>query len=136
MMVSRIKALRYRWRMDCSRAASDPRPGSYEKATTQQLKAAQMKPRLVLALGAGALVCLLLTDCGGEQADTSGLLSNGGNSSTNPLGIPPTVLDTQQVLLLAQKSSETADPFAVDGGVVTVYPTDDETSDPISVDGT
>ena len=95
-----------------------------------------MKPRLVLALGAGALACLLLTDCGGEQADTSGLTSNGGNPSSYPVGSPPSVLDTQQVLILAQKSSETTDPFVVDGGAVSVYPTNDETSDPISVDGT
>ena len=68
------------------------------------------------------------------QVDTSGTYSNGGTAPV--LGSPPSVLDTQEVLALTNKSSETAQPFAVDGGAVSVYPADDETSEPISVNGT
>ena len=89
-----------------------------------------MKARLAFVLGMTALGCLALTDCGGEQADTSGTYSNGGTAPV--LGSPPSVLDTQEVLALTNKSSETAQPFAVDGGAVS----DDETSEPISVNGT
>jgi len=95
-----------------------------------------MKAKLVFALGSIVIGCLALTDCGGGGADTSALNSGGSASPSEPLGGPPSVLDTQQVLALSEKSSETAQPFAVDGGVVSVYPTDDETSQPISVDGT
>lgn len=95
-----------------------------------------MKAKLVFALGGIVLGCLSLTDCGGGGAATSGFNSGSSASPSDPLGGPPSVLDTQQVLALAEKSSETAQPFAVDGGAVSVYPTEDETSEPISVDGT
>jgi hypothetical protein len=41
------------------------------------------------------------------------------------------------VLAIVQtKTSETAEPFQVDGGAVEVIPVGDETSAPISIDGT
>jgi hypothetical protein len=51
---------------------------------------------------------------------------------------PPTMdLDTAAVLVIVQtKTSETTEPFQVDGGLVAVTPVGDETSAPISVDGT
>ena len=46
-------------------------------------------------------------------------------------------LDTAAVLAIVQtKTSETADPFAVDDAAVAVTPIGDETSSPISVDAT
>jgi hypothetical protein len=46
-------------------------------------------------------------------------------------------LDTAAVLAIVQTmTSETAAPFAVDGGLVVVTPVGDETSAPISVDAT
>lgn len=65
--------------------------------------------------------------------------NDNGGSSTSP---PPTttpppatsgmVLDTAQVLALAQVTSETSLPFAVDGGALTLNDTS-ETNAPISV---
>lgn len=82
-----------------------------------------------ISAGAGAL---MLAGCGGG-ADGGCCRTSGGSYPPAP---PPTVLDTQAVLSIAEKPSETAQPFAVDGGAVTVYPADDETSEPISVDAT
>jgi hypothetical protein len=46
-------------------------------------------------------------------------------------------LDTAAVLAIVQTmTSETSDPFPVDGGLVEVTPVGDETSSPISVDST
>jgi hypothetical protein len=46
-------------------------------------------------------------------------------------------LDTAAVLVIVQtKTSETADPFQVDGSAVAVTPVGDETGAPISVDAT
>ena len=56
------------------------------------------------------------------------------NASLPPVPIPqtPQALDTAQVLALAQKTSETASPFVVNGGLVTLNDTS-ETSAPIAV---
>ena len=44
-------------------------------------------------------------------------------------------LDTAAVLAIVQTmTSETAEPFQVDGGLVAVIPVGDQTSSPISVD--
>ncbi len=90
-----------------------------------------MKTKIAWLSGAAA-GALMLAGCGGG-ADDGCCRNNGG--STTP-GSPPSVLNTQAVLSIAKKPSETAQPFAVDGGAVTVYPTDDQTSEPISVDAT
>ena len=55
-----------------------------------------------------------------------------------PVTPPPPPSTTQSlapadVLAMARTQSETADPFAVNGGVVAVTPVGDETSDPITV---
>jgi hypothetical protein len=59
------------------------------------------------------------------------------NASLPPVAIPqtPQALDTAQVLTLAQKTSETGSPFAVNGGLITLSDTS-ETSSPITVDAT
>jgi hypothetical protein len=95
-----------------------------------------MKAKLLLALATTTLACLALADCGGGEADTSSLSSTGSSAPSYPLGSPASVLDTQEVLALAEKTSETALPFAVAGAAVTVYPVDDQTSEPMSIDGT
>lgn len=57
------------------------------------------------------------------------------NASLPPVPIPqtPQALDTAQVLALAEKTSETASPFAVNGGLITLTDTS-ETSSPVAVD--
>jgi hypothetical protein len=98
-----------------------------------------MKARIALLISSTTVVCMALASCGG----------NGGSA---PLPAPPTPpappsaptpppmtkdLDTAAVLAIVQTmTSETASPFAVDGGLVAVTPVGDETSAPISVDGT
>jgi hypothetical protein len=44
------------------------------------------------------------------------------------------MLSVNDVLGKAKAQSETDDPIAVNGGVLTVNPSDDEESDPVSVD--
>jgi len=84
-----------------------------------------MKSKILLFGAMGA--ALLAVGCG----------NNNGGSAT-PVVTPPPVtsnvmaLDTAQVLALAQVTSETSSPFAVDGGAFTFIDTS-ETTSPISV---
>jgi hypothetical protein len=86
-------------------------------------------------LTGGAALSVLLGACGGGR---------GGSmppAMPMPPMPPPTMtmmnLDTAAVLVIVQtKTSETAAPFAVDGGAVAVTPVGDETSPPLSVDAT
>ncbi len=57
------------------------------------------------------------------------------DASLAPVPVPqtPEALDTAQVLAIAEKPSESATPFAVNGGLVTLTDTS-ETSSPIAVD--
>ncbi len=55
------------------------------------------------------------------------------NGSIAPVPVAQT-LDTQAVLALAQKTSETAYPFSVNGGLVTFTDTSD-TAAPLQVNG-
>jgi hypothetical protein len=69
-----------------------------------------------------------------------GLASCGGGSHTisSPVAAAPTtsMLDTVEVLNIVQtQTSETTQPFAVNGGVVAFTPVDDSTQ-PTVVDGT
>lgn len=70
--------------------------------------------------------------CGGLLAACTNI--DHPNASLTPVPIPqtPQSLDTAQVLALAQKTSETASPFAVNGGLVTLTETS-ETGSPIPV---
>jgi hypothetical protein len=85
-------------------------------------------------LTGGAALSLLLGACGGGK----------GGSMPPAMPMPPMPppamimnLDTAAVLVIVQtKTSETAAPFAVDGGAVAVTPVGDETSAPLSVDAT
>lgn len=90
-----------------------------------------MKTKIAWITGSAA-GALMLAGCGGG-ADSGCCKSNG---VPYPQNLPPSVLDTQAVLRIAEKPTETTQPFAVDGGLVSVYPDDDQTSEPISVDAT
>jgi hypothetical protein len=79
---------------------------------------------IALALGAGA--CLALYACGHDSN------SGPGNPALPPASQSST-LAVGDVLAKAKVQSETDDPFTVNGGAITVTPTNDETSDPIAV---
>jgi hypothetical protein len=94
-----------------------------------------MKERIALLIGSAALSCAVLAGCGGGHHGMS--MQPTPPSMPTP---PPSMtmnLDTAAVLAIVQtKTSEIADPFAVDGDAVTLTPAGDETSSPISVDAT
>ena len=91
-----------------------------------------MKARKLAALVLGVGVCLGLSACGGS----SGVSVQPMQSMQPPPPMQPqtVTLAVGDVLTKAKMSSETDDPFAVDGSAVAVTPTNDETSDPVTVD--
>jgi hypothetical protein len=86
-----------------------------------------MKAKIAsLITGASAAACMALAGCGGG--------SDNGNLTSTPAA--PMNLDTAQVLAIVKtKTSETAEPFQVNGGAVAVTPAGDETSESVAVDG-
>jgi hypothetical protein len=82
---------------------------------------------------AAVLTATLLAGCGGSQHTP--VQTSGG-----PPPPPPPMtkdLDTAAVLAIVQtQTSETADPFEVDGSAIAVTPIGDETSSPVNVDAT
>ncbi len=91
-----------------------------------------MNARIGLIIGAAVLSCTLLASCGGSH-DTAVQTSGG---SPPP---PPTTkdLDTAAVLAIVQtQTSETTDPFEVDGAAIAVTPIGDETGLPVSINAT
>jgi len=81
--------------------------------------------RIIWIAGAIALAGLGVSGCGG------------GSSTVGTVSAPPLTTqeyDTANVLELAQATSETAAPFAVNGDAVTITGTSD-TSEPISING-
>jgi hypothetical protein len=82
--------------------------------------------RMTAIAAVGALAGVGLTACGGDNGPA-------GTSASNP---PPMAqqLDTANVLALAQKTSESATPFQVDDGALTLTDTS-ETSTAIMVNG-
>ena len=94
-----------------------------------------MKARIASSIGGAWICCMLLAGCGGGH--------HGAAMPPMQTGMPPPPpvmtmdLDTAAILTIVQtKTSETADPFEVDGNAVAVTPVGDETSSPISVDAT
>jgi hypothetical protein len=83
-----------------------------------------MKSKVAILAG-GALAASLITACGGS-----------GNEGTTTPPTPPAssnlALDTEGVLALAQKTSETESPLPVDDGGVTLTDTS-ETTAPVAV---
>jgi hypothetical protein len=71
---------------------------------------------------------MLLPGCGGDDS--------GAPAATMPPPAQTQVLDTEQLLALAQVQSETADPLPVGPTGTTVADQNDETSDPIPVGAT
>jgi len=87
-----------------------------------------MKSKILILVALCTATCILAA-CGGND--------NGSSSSTTPTPPPTTsnvqALDTAQVLALAQVTSETSTPFAVNGGALVLVDTS-ENSSPITVD--
>jgi len=85
------------------------------------------KLALILA-GASATGCLALAGCGGGEP-----------TAMSPMGPPPPAteqLDTSAVLAIVQtRTSETSTPFAINGGLVEITPSNDDTGMPIPVNG-
>ncbi len=86
-----------------------------------------MKRKLAIITSVG-LAAGLVSGCGGGDSGQAATGAGGGGNST-PSSVP---LSTGDVLSLAQKTSESAAPFAVDAGAVTLTDTS-ETSEPINV---
>lgn len=85
-----------------------------------------MKLKTTLLFGLGLCVGMLAACNNNNHPD----------ASLPPVAIPqtPQALDTAHVLTLAQKTSETGSPFAVNGGLITLTDTS-ETASPVSVNG-
>jgi hypothetical protein len=93
-----------------------------------------MKDRIPLLIGGAAISCVVLAACGGDD-------HRGTTTQPPPAGTPPPAmtldLDTAAVVaIIKTETSETANPFQVDGAVVAVTPVDDETSAPLDVNAT
>ena len=83
-----------------------------------------MKRKLAIMTGVG-LAAGLVSGCGGNDHGQAAT----GTGSTAPTSVS---LSTQDNLSLAQKTSETSTPFAVDGGALLLTDTSD-TSEPVSI---
>lgn len=85
--------------------------------------------KIALMMGTAMLTCTVLAACGGSHQSPA-------QTSNGPPPPPQTKnLDTAAVLAIVQtQTSETTDPFEVDGAAIAVTPIGDETSSPISVD--
>lgn len=89
-----------------------------------------MKARNLIAFALGTGMCIGLYACGGG----GGSYMPPPNQPTQPMQPTVTMLGVTDVLMKSKAQSETDDPFDVNGGVVTVNPSNDEESDPASVD--
>jgi hypothetical protein len=87
----------------------------------------------------GAALCAAsfgLAGCGGGSSGPAVQSSSGSTATASPpaTSSPQTeMLDTQQVLALADVQSDTSDPKPVGVGAWMVADADDETSDPVPV---
>jgi hypothetical protein len=77
----------------------------------------------------GLLGGALVGGCGGDSAGDTGRFAGASNTPQ------PQVLDTRQALAMAEQSSDTAPPFAVDDGTLLIADTS-ETSTPLVIDAT
>jgi hypothetical protein len=98
-----------------------------------------MNARIGLLISSTAVICMALASCGGDSGSAPPP-APAAPPAAPPAPPPPPMtmdLDTGAVLVLVQTTtSETTEPFQVDGGAVAVTPVGDETSSPISVDST
>ena len=81
---------------------------------------------LILAV-AGCAAVMLLPGCGGGHS---------GGTAAMPPPVQSQVLDTGQLLVIALKPTETADPLTVGPAGTTLADMSDETSDPVAVTAT
>jgi|SRR5580658_886926 hypothetical protein len=99
-----------------------------------------MKSRIGLLISGTAVVCMALASCGGDSGSAPPPAPPAPPAAPPAPPPPPPMtmdLDTGAVLVLVQTTtSETTEPFQVDGAAVAVTPVGDETSSPISVDST
>ncbi len=94
-----------------------------------------MLSRTVMGTTALGTAALLLFGCGGGSG---GAMSSSGSMNSGPSMpvLQPSqaqALDTQQLLAMAQVTSETTDPRPVGHGALRVADADDQTSEPIPV---
>lgn len=97
------------------------------------MKAKTLKTKTLImgaALGAGVLE---LAACGGSGVAMQGSPTSAASTTTAPVTSQTEMLDTQQVLAVAQAPSETTDPKSVGAGAWMVADAEDETSDPLPV---
>jgi uncharacterized spore protein YtfJ len=87
-----------------------------------------MKRKLAIMTSLG-LAAGLVSGCGGDHSQASAGGGGGGGGSMTPSSV---ALSTGDVLTLAQKTSESAAPYAVDGGALVLSDTS-ETAEPINV---
>ena len=89
-----------------------------------------MKRKLAIMTSVG-LAAGLVSGCGGgDHGQAAGGGGGSGGGSMTPTSLS---LTTGDVLTLAQKSSETASPFTVDGGAVMLTDAS-ETAAPLDID--
>jgi len=99
------------------------------------MKANTLKTKTLImgaALGAGVLE---LAACGGSGVAMQGSPTSAASTTTTtaPVTSQTEMLDTQQVLAVAQAPSETTDPKPVGTGAWMVADAEDQTSDPVPV---
>jgi|GEM_PF-2485277 len=99
-----------------------------------------MKAKIALITGTAALG-VALSGCGGGSHTVSSPVASGSpsgssSSSSSGSGTSSMQLDTSDVLnIIRNQTSDTAAPFAVNGGAVVFTPVDDSTQATV-VDGT
>jgi hypothetical protein len=91
-----------------------------------------VKARSLIALALGALMCVGLYGCGGGGG--SGMSQPSPSQPMQPMQPAGMMLGVNDVLTKSKAQLDTDDPFDVNGGAVTVNPSNDEESDPVSVD--
>jgi hypothetical protein len=89
-----------------------------------------MKALISFALGLG--ICIGVSGCGGGGGTMS--QPNQPMQPMQPQQPMTMMLGVNDVLAKAKVQSETDDPFDINGGVVTVNPSNDEESDAASID--
>jgi len=94
-----------------------------------------MKARIALIVGGAAFCSVLVAGCGGGNDNSASVAPPAPPSAAPPS--KTSELDTADLLGIVQtETSDTSQPFQVDGGAVALVPAGDETSAPIKVDAT
>jgi hypothetical protein len=93
-----------------------------------------VKANNLISLAAVVGICVGLYACGGGNG-YSGMPQQPGQPMQPMQPMQPTtmMLNVNDVLMKAKVQSDTDDPFDVNGGVITLTPSNDDESDPMSV---